>query len=250
MEKTLLKDYPDKERGAYLCAIASIATADHQATPEELDHISELAEAADLNEQQKQIILRAASELEPADLRECLDVLKNSELRFSLVADLIAFAEADGHYSNEEKAVIERISEHLNINKEQYSLLDDFVHQSPALPAGDDDTAATTQGFMQQQGLTDKLGKAGINMGSLTKGLLAAAGPMLLSRLFSGGAGRRGGMNPGGMLGGGGIGGMLGGGGGGGMFGGRGGGGIGSIISMLSGGRGYGRSGGLLGRLF
>ena len=38
MEK-LLKEYSDLEKGAYLGAISSIATADHSATEEEVEYI-------------------------------------------------------------------------------------------------------------------------------------------------------------------------------------------------------------------
>ena len=258
MSQAILKDYSETERAAYLGAIASIATADHAATDEELEYISELAEAAQLNQEQKGVVIRAATELSTDELKECLQILKTSELRFSLITDLISFAESDGHYSDEEKANIAMISTELNINKEQFSLLDEFVRKSASMPTPteDQDVETQTQGFLKQQGLSDKFSQAGINIGSLTKGLIGSAGPIILSQMLSrrggrgggmlgGGGGLLGGLLGGGMLGGG----MLGGGMGAGL-GGRRGGGLGSIISMLSGGRGYGRSGGLLGRLF
>ena len=42
----LLKDYSDTEKGAYLGAIASIASADHQVTEQELQFLSALAKTA------------------------------------------------------------------------------------------------------------------------------------------------------------------------------------------------------------
>jgi len=75
---------------------------------------------------------------------------------------------------------------------------------------------------------------AGINSNSLLKGLLGIAGPVILGSIVSKalrGRGRGTGMpgNTGGLLGGGGL---------------------GSLIGMLSGGRGFGNAGGLLGRIF
>src|SRR5215213_10216965 len=105
-QEVLLKNYSDMEKGAYLGAIASIATADHSATEEELDYLMALADSAELSEQQKQVVTRAATELTPDELKRCIEILKNSELRFSLVTDLISFAKADGHYGEEEKAGI------------------------------------------------------------------------------------------------------------------------------------------------
>ncbi|HEX6192368.1 MAG TPA: hypothetical protein VFZ42_08385, partial [Chitinophagaceae bacterium] len=83
-------------------------------------------------------------------------------------------------------------------------------------------------------GLKDKLSKAGINMNTLGKGLLAIAGPIVLGGLLKRGLGGRSGASRsmGGMMGG--LGGMV---------------GIGSLISMLSGGRGFSNTGGLFGKI-
>src|SRR5688572_2283512 len=128
--KTILEGYSDLEKGAYLGAIASIATADREASEEEMEHISELCDAARLTEQQKQFVLRAATELTGEDLNRCLDVLKTSELRFSLVADLIAFAKSDENYSTEEEENIQKISKYLGVDKKQFSLLDEFADKA------------------------------------------------------------------------------------------------------------------------
>jgi predicted TIM-barrel fold metal-dependent hydrolase len=88
MEEKLLKDYTDPEKGAYLGAITSLATADHSATEEEMEYIMELADSADLSEEQKQAVARAAKELTGEELRRCLEILKTSDLRFSLMTEL------------------------------------------------------------------------------------------------------------------------------------------------------------------
>ena len=238
MEQTekLLKDYSDVEKGSYLGAIASIATADRTASEEELDYIMALADSAGLSEQQKNAVERAATELSGEELKRCLDNLKSSDLRFSLVTDLIAFAESDKNYTPEEKANIEKIAQYLNINKQQFSLLDQFVQKTAETNAAPEEMQQ--QGFLGSLGLEDKFKNSGINFGSLTKGLLGIAGPMILGSLVSRGLrGRGGGGGLGGMLSGG-LGGMLGGGGG-----------LGCLTSMLSGGRGLGSTGGLFSRI-
>ena len=234
----LLKDYSDIEKGSYLGAIASIATADRTASEEELEYIQTLAESADLSPEQKEAVQRAATELSGEELQACLDNLKQSELRFSLVTDLIAFAESDQNYTPEEKANIEKIASYLNINQQQFSLLNQFVHKTAETKA--EPEQMQQQGFLGSLGLEEKFKNSGINFGSLTKGLIGIAGPMILGSLLSRGMRRRG---SGGM--GGGLGGMLTSGLGG-MFGG---GGLGSLTSMLNGGRGIGSAGGLLSRI-
>ena len=114
----LLKDYTDREKGAYLGAIASIATADRAASEDELDYITELADSADISDDQKQAVIRAATELSGEELTRCLDILKTSDLRFSLITDLMNFAKSDAEYSEEEQKNVEKIAGYLNINRE------------------------------------------------------------------------------------------------------------------------------------
>ena len=234
----LLKDYSDIEKGSYLGAIASIATADRSASEEEIEYIQALADSAELSPEQKEAVQRAATELTGEELKSCLDNLKQSELRFSLITDLIAFAESDKNYTPEEKANIEKIASYLNINQQQFSLLNQFVHKTVETKA--EPEQMQQQGFLGSLGLEDKFKNSGINFGSLTKGLIGIAGPMILGSLLSRGVRGRGGGGLGGGLGGmltGGLGGMFGGG------------GIGSLTSMLNGGRGIGSAGGLLSRI-
>lgn len=238
----LLKDYSDSEKGAYLGAIASIATADHSASEEEVEYIMDLADSADISEEQKEAVKRAATELSGEELSRCLDILKTSDLRFSLITDLISFAESDKSYSAEEKKNVEKIAGHLNINKEQFSLLNQFVKKSVDAPVEPEEVGKP--GFLDSLGLGEKFKNAGIDWNTVGKGFLGIVGPLLLARMFS----RRGRSN---ALSGGGLGSLLGqpsGGGLGSMFGQRSG-GIGSLISSLSGGRGFGSTGGLLSRI-
>jgi uncharacterized tellurite resistance protein B-like protein len=222
---TILKGYTDEEKGAYLGAIASLATADQSASDEELTYIAEVADAADISAEQKEMVLRAAKEITPGELQRCLDILRNSELRFSLVAELINFAKADGQYGEEEKRNVESMANQLGINTKQFSLLDNFVTKANEVPAAAEEPQK--QGFLESLGLGDKFRSEGMNMSGLGKGLLAVAAPLLLGRLFS----RRISGRPG-------IGGF------------GSGGGLGSVLGALSMGRGFGNTGGLLGRLF
>ena len=230
MENTvILKGYSDEEKGAYLSAIASLATADQAASQEELDYISQLADAADISAEQKAMVLRAAKEIIPQELHKCLEILRNSELRFSLIADLIAFAKADSNYSETERQTIEDFAKQLEINEKQFSLLDSFV--TKAAKEAPEAEHAEPQGFLDGLGFNKKFQSEGMSMNGIGKGLLAVAAPMLLGSLFRRRvSGRAGGLSP---------------------FGGFGmGAGLGSVLSGLNMGRGFANTGGLLGRLF
>ncbi len=256
---TILAGSSDAEKGAYLGVIASIATADRQASEEELEYIQALCESAELSEDGTQRVLDAANDESGTQLTQNLDVLKNSDLRFSLVTDLITFAKADQNYSEEEKQHVQQIAQYLQVDQEQFSLLNQYSQQAAQL---EDPQEAASPSYLANSGMQQKMQAAGINTGGLLKGLLAFAGPMLLAGMLrrrrGGGLGGMmgGGGGLGGMLGGGGLGGMMGGGLGGalgGMLGGgrggMGGGGLGSLIGMLSGGRGMSGAGGMLGRM-
>jgi uncharacterized tellurite resistance protein B-like protein len=231
MENThVLEGYSDQEKGAYLGAVASIATADRQASEEEMQYIAALCNAADISETQKEAVMRAANELSGEELKKCLDILKNSDLKYSLVTDIIAFAKADNNYAAEEQKRVEEISQYLEVNQHQFSLLNEFTEKAAAKDVPAEEKVKPS--FLSSLGLNDKLKNAGINSNSLMKGLLAIGGPILLGSILSGAMRRRGtGMfgNMGGLMGGAGL---------------------GSIIGMLSGGRGFRNTGGLLGRIF
>lgn len=220
--ESILQNHSDTEKGAYLGAIASLATADRSASEEELHYIVALCEAASLSDGQKQMVMKAATEQSGETLQQCLDMLKSSELRFSLITDLIAFAESDNNYSEEEKIKVQQIAQYLNINQQQFSLLNQYTQtatQQAATPQ-----QAASPNFLSGTGLGDKLQSAGINTGSLLKGLVGIVGPILLSRMLSRGTGGN-------------------------MQSRMGGGGLGSLINILGGGRGLGSTGGLLARV-
>jgi uncharacterized tellurite resistance protein B-like protein len=240
---TILEGYNDTEKGAYLGALASIATADRSATEEELTYLQALCESANLSEDQTNLIREAATtEISDEDLKRCLDVLKTSELRFSLVSDVIAFAGSDQSYSEEEKQKVQQIAQYLGVNQEQFSLLDQFtkkaVKEVPKQVEAIETEQTTPGNFLDSLGFGDKLKSAGINSNSLLKGALGIIGPIVLARMLSG----RRGSSGGGMFGGGGLTG------GGGLLGGLLGGGL--LGGLLGGGRGFGNAGGMLGRMF
>jgi len=233
---TVLEGYPDQEKGAYLGAMASIATADRQASDEELQYIAALCDAADISESQKEAVIRAANELNGEELKKCLDILKNSDLKYSLVTDIIAFAKADNNYGQEEQQRVHEISQYLGVDQNQFSLLNEFTDKAATEDVPVEEKAKPS--FLSSLGLSEKMKKAGINTNSLMKGLLGVAGPLILGSILSGAIRRRGRAGMFGNMGG--------------MFGNSGllrGAGLGSLIGMLSGGRGFSNTGGLLGRI-
>ena len=245
-ETTLLKNYSDQEKGAYLGALATIASADGTVTEDELTFLRLLGEAAELPASLEQEVESIAKSPSQISLQKCLDVLKTSELRFSFVTDIISFAKSDGEYSPEEQQRIAEIGKYLGIDQKQFSILDQFVDKAnQAQKQGED---PTSQSFLNKSGFGDMFKNAGISPGMVT-GMLGMLAPMVIAGMMR----RRGGGMGGGMMGGmgGGLGGLLGGllGGGmmsgGGMYGGGRTGGLGSLASILGGLGGRSRYGGM-----
>lgn len=260
MNTQLLQNYSDAEKTAYLSAIAALATADRQATAPEAEFLQRLAQQAGLSDEATRHILTAADSANNQTVQQDLDQLKGSDLRFSLITDLISFARADGTYSPGEQEMVDKMAAYLGVNPEQKETLENVVDQAATVQHNPQDPAK--EGFLSSIG--DKLSNVGIPKGALMAGLLGVVAPMVISKVMGGGnnsgqpqspSGTMGGLLSGAMgsLGGSGsLGGMLGGLLGGGMLSGvlgggnqaasqypqqgsMGGSGLGSIMSVLGG---------------
>ncbi|GAB2945888.1 hypothetical protein GCM10027048_08720 [Hymenobacter coalescens] len=226
----VFSQYSEPEKTAYLSVIASMATADRQASQAEGEFLTQMAQVMGLSPQSTQQVMQAAQDSSNEAIKANLDQLRNSNLRYSLVTDLIGFARADGAYANDEEAMVNKISTYLGVNQQQVQTIENVVAQTQQAQAQQPEQAP--QGLMDSLG--DKLRSVGIPPQAALTGLLAVAAPMVLSRVMGG---NRGGM--GGMMSGGGLGGMMGGGGA----------GMGGLGGLLGGLMGSGALGGLMGAM-
>ncbi|RTQ47533.1 hypothetical protein EJV47_19140 [Hymenobacter gummosus] len=204
----VFSQYSEAEKTAYLSVIASVATADRQASQAEGEFLSQMAQVMGLSPQGIQQVQHAAQDASNESIKANLDQLKGSNLRYSLVTDLVSFARADGSYANDEEAMVNKISQYLGVNQQQVQTIENVVHQTQQAHAQQPDEAP--QGLMDSLG--DKLRSVGIPPQAALGGLLAVAAPIVLSKIMGRGnspAGYGGGMSSG-M---GGLGGILGGGG-------------------------------------
>ncbi|RZK93207.1 MAG: TerB family tellurite resistance protein [Hymenobacter sp.] len=199
METQLLQNYSEAEKTAYLSAIAALATADRQASAPEAEFLQRLTQQAGLSQASAQQVAQAAQDSTNQTIQQNLDALKGSDLRFSLITDLISFARADGAYSNEEEAMVSKMAAYLGVNTEQKATLETVVDQAASVPHDAQDPGK--QGFLN--GLGDKLSSVGIPKNALLAGLLGVVAPMVISRVMGGG-GNSGGQSqqPSGTLGG------------------------------------------------
>ncbi|MGB3618280.1 MAG: TerB family tellurite resistance protein [Catalinimonas sp.] len=248
----LLSGYGDREKSAYLGAVATLAMADSKVNEDEIEFLRGLGEGANLPAAETEQIIRSANQPSTADLRRDLDTLKNSELKYAFIGDVVAFAKSDGKYTQEEAQGIGEMATYLGLSQAQFDAVADFVDQSNAA-GGSPSNAFTANGFDDNQfnnqlrgnGFADRFNQLGIPPNAM-KALLTVAAPIVLGQLFKNRPARNPTATRGTQVGGGGLLGSLLGGFAGGQAA-RTGGGLGSLASILSGGRGYRSSrGGLL----
>lgn len=185
MNSPLLQNYPEAEKTAYLSAIASLATADHQASPAQDQFLQALCQQAGLTASSTHQVAAAAQDATNASIQAHLDVLKSSDLRYSLVTDLLSFARAGGASSTAEEAMVDNMAQYLGINPQQQQTLKTVVDQAATVPHDPQDPAKA--GFFSSLG--DKLSNVGIPQGALMSGLLGVVAPMVLSKVLGSSAG-------------------------------------------------------------
>ena len=223
--KQSLQDFPEKERTAYLAAVASMATPQDKASQEEEEFLADLCEEAELSPPNRDQVIMEARNPTNDGFEHYLDWLRDSDLKYSFIVDVISFAKADGEFSETEKGRIHRMADRLGVSVEQYHALLEYVEKAQKAQ----NEESTEEGFLEKTGLKQKFKNLNIPVKGLLTGLVGSMlmrGVMgrgyrrrgLLSRVLGGGGYRRGGLS--------------------------------SLVGMLSGNRGYRRSGGLLSKLF
>ena len=123
----LLQHYGEAEKTAYLSTVAALASADRSASPPEIEFLTALAASAQLSPQATAQVLAAAQDSTNQSISLHLDTLKGSELRYSLVADVISFAKADESYSAEEEQMMQQMATYLGVNSAQVQALGQVV---------------------------------------------------------------------------------------------------------------------------
>ncbi|SDK75711.1 Tellurite resistance protein TerB [Catalinimonas alkaloidigena] len=176
-KKTLLSGYSEREKSAYLGAIATIAMADSRVTPEEIQFLHTLSDAANLPSTEADRVVAVAQSPNSLNLKQCLDVLKASELKYAFLTDVIAFAKADGQFTKEEDESIRQMASYLALTEAQYRALVEYADQPAAATASPEANSLAASGF------GDRFEQLGIPKSAM-KALLLVAAPMVLREIF------------------------------------------------------------------
>jgi uncharacterized tellurite resistance protein B-like protein len=157
---------PLAERVDYLTLVASLAAADGVASGEELDAIHALGERLGLDDAQRTPALLAARERDPERSRAALERLARSDLRFTLLADCLALAHADGSVAPDEDEAIRGLAGALGVGSDQLSVLRDYAAALRKAAAGAPEAELKSVG----EQVASRLAAVGIPLGALAVG--------------------------------------------------------------------------------
>jgi uncharacterized tellurite resistance protein B-like protein len=156
-------DLPISERMDYLRVLAALTAVDDDIAGTELGALGEFCDALGVAGQNKEEVFAFAHDTDNKRVRATCERLRDSQLRYTLVTDLLYIAYTDQTYSSEEREVVEGIAELLHIDARQLDAMETYaqhvlrarVGRLPSDPAGedDDDSSANIAGGLAAAGV-------------------------------------------------------------------------------------------------
>jgi uncharacterized tellurite resistance protein B-like protein len=158
---------PEDVKTSYLVIMASIATADHQNSEAEIAFMEQMSKVAGLSDDSRQKVTNAMQNPDAAAVASHLEKFKNNNIKFALVSDLINLAYADGNFNSNEESAIQATATQLNISKEQYDALVQYIQTANKEAAKREGAPAPAQkagepSFLEKFGLKSVFEKLGI----------------------------------------------------------------------------------------
>jgi uncharacterized tellurite resistance protein B-like protein len=120
--------YPEAERVAYLSTIAELSNVDSKFDEQERKHLDEQLKAFEISDEGKAKVYAAVfhfKEEHRSEVVASLQALDDSDLRFTLIADLFLLALSNGYISVEELEYVQTIGSQLGITKDQVMAIKD-----------------------------------------------------------------------------------------------------------------------------
>lgn len=120
--------YPEPERVAYLSIVAELSNVDSKFDERERQHLDEQLKAFEISDEGKAKVYAAVfhfKEEHRSEVIASLHALDDSDLRFTLMADLFLLALSNGHISVEELEYVQAIGDQLGITKDQVMAIKD-----------------------------------------------------------------------------------------------------------------------------
>jgi uncharacterized tellurite resistance protein B-like protein len=122
-----IASYPPARRRDYLILVAAVAASDDQLHPDELSLLERWIAQFDLPARYRREVL-AAARREGGDIAKIERRLSKTDLKYSLLLDMMGMAMADGVLMDNERALLQEVAEALNVDPIEVNILMDFVH--------------------------------------------------------------------------------------------------------------------------
>ena len=120
--------YSEAERVAYLSIIAALSNVDSKFDEQERKHLDEQLMAFEISDEGKARVYAAVFHFKEelrSEVLASLHALDDSDLRFTLIADLFLFALSNGYISVEEIEYVQTIGSQLGITEDQVMAIKD-----------------------------------------------------------------------------------------------------------------------------
>ncbi|GAK58515.1 hypothetical protein U27_05489 [Candidatus Vecturithrix granuli] len=149
-----LKNYPEDQKIDYLCLVASIAVADGVMSDDEISILREFCESIGIGEVGIGVILGTIGDPSILDGQATLSRLTHTDLKFTLLTDMLCMAYADGRISPAEREEIHNIAAKLEISSEQIHAVDEYLKSLFSMTADETDYLANhTSSILIQAGI-------------------------------------------------------------------------------------------------
>jgi uncharacterized tellurite resistance protein B-like protein len=122
-----LTDYPEDEKVDYLSIVGTIAAADGKITDNELSRLREFCMTIGLGGMGVGMIIGAVENPSGVDFQTILARLSQTDLKFTLLTDMLFMAHADGIVAPGEEEEIRQVAAMLNINQDQIEAMNKYV---------------------------------------------------------------------------------------------------------------------------
>ena len=119
--------YPEDQKIDYISLVGSIASADGSVTDDELSQLRQYCETIGIGGMGIGLVLSALEAPEVIDVQAMVKRLSHTDLRFTLVTDMLFMAYADGTFSSEEYQKILTIAEKLDVSPHHINIIKAYI---------------------------------------------------------------------------------------------------------------------------
>jgi uncharacterized tellurite resistance protein B-like protein len=121
--------YPWQRRKDYLMLVAAVAASDDELHPDELALLQMWMEQFKLPPKSRAAVL-AVAHRKPLKRTEVAERLRRTDLKYSLMLDLMGMAMADGVLMDKEIGMLRSVAEVLELDPIHFNILIEFIHSA------------------------------------------------------------------------------------------------------------------------